>query len=254
MGSEMRTERRVSETAQLLDLYGASRDVAARDDLVAEHMPLVYWLCRRFFHSGERPEDLYQVGSVGLLKAVEKYNPAVGSNFRAFAIPLIVGEIKNYFRDHGWAVKVPRKLQRQRLTVARAVEVLNQQLGREPTIMEIVGATGFSEEEVYETFEVRNYGKPLSLDALHNGYDSSDLPTILDTLGKEDSQLEGLTDKIDVTNALHCLDTRERTIICLKFYDGLPQTEIAKRLGISQMHVSRLQRIALRKLKLVLLR
>ena len=239
-----------SETRQLLDLYQDPKNTNARDRLVADHLPLVRRLCLRFSRSGEPLEDLVQVGTIGLLKAIEKYDPDRGSSLIAFAVPLIVGEIKNYFRDHGWAVKVPRKLQRHRLLVEKAVASLSQILSRGPNIPEIVEATGLSEEEVYETFEVGKYGKPLSLDALHDGHAGEDGSSLLDTLGSEDPEFDKLTDKIDLANALRCLDKREKTIIYLKFYAGLPQTKIAEVMGVSQMQVSRLQRDALSKVKL----
>ena len=237
---------------QPLDLGRAPKGENSRDNLVVSHLPLVRRICRRFSHSGEPLEDLVQVGTVGLLKAIKKYDPDRGSAFAAFAIPVIVGEIKNYFRDHGWAVKVPRKVQRQKLMVERVVESLRQTLGRSPTIMEIVDATGFSEEEVYDTFEVVKCGKPLSLDAEYDWNGNKDASTLLDYLGGEDPRIQELIDRIDLIRLLKCLDQRERSIISLKFYSGLSQMEIAERLGISQMHVSRLQRNALSKLKLTL--
>ena len=236
----------------LLDLWRESEDLAARDRLVADHLPLVSRLCRRFAHLGERLEDLVQVGTIGLLKAINKYDPQRGNHFVAFAVPVIVGEIKNYFRDHGWAVKVPRKLQQRKLAVDRRVAGLTQELGRVPTVPEIGQATGFSTEEVYQTFEVERFGRPLSLDAEYNREDSQDPASILDYLGSEDPDLEGLADKMDLKVALGCVGPREQTILYLKYYSGLSQTAIAQRLGISQMHVSRLQRNALSKLKLSL--
>ena len=187
---------------------------------------------------------------MGLLKAIEKFEPERGTRFPSFAIPVIVGEIKNYFRDHGWAVKIPRKVQRQKLMVERAVENFTQRLGRSPTIPEIAEDTGLSEEEVLDTFEVEHYGKPLSLDAQYEWNGQGGGSTLLDYLGVEDPQFQDLADRIDIANSLQCLNERERAIIQLKFYSGLSQTEIAERLGISQMHVSRLQRNALGKLKL----
>lgn len=156
------------ETKQLLELYHRSRDKTAQKRLVKDHLALVRRLCNRFHHSGEPLEDLIQVGSIGLLKAIEKYDPSRGDNSVAFAVPETVGEVKNYFRDHGWAVKIPRKLQRQKAIVDRAIEVLSQRLGRSPTIPEIAQATGLSEEEVYDTFEVEKSGKPLSLEVKYD--------------------------------------------------------------------------------------
>ena len=189
------------------------------------------------------------MGTIGLLKAIKKFDPELGSSFISFAVPVVVGEIKNYFRDHGWAVKVPRKLQSQKMAVDRAVVGLTQNLGHTPTVPEIAEDTGFSIEEVAETFEVERFGKPLSLDAQYESDDSEDVSSILDYMGVPDPDLEGLADRVDLELALDGVDSREQVIIYLKFFSGLSQSAIAKRLGISQMHVSRLQRTALNKLK-----
>ena len=236
-----------------LDLQARdARDPCVRERLVLDHLPLVRRLCRRFYRSGEPQDDLMQVGTIGLLKATKKFDPELGSNFAAFAVPVIVGEIKNYFRDHGWAVKVPRKLQTQKLAVDRAVVALTQKLGHTPTVPEIAQDTGFSVEEVDETFEVERCGKPLSLDAPQEGDGREDSYCILDYLGNKDPDLEGLADRLDLEIAVGGIESRERTIIYLRFYAELSQSAISQRLGISQMHVSRLQRNALSKLKLVL--
>ena len=194
-------------------------------------------------------EDLVQVGSVGLLKAAAKFDPELGTNFAAYATPVIVGEIKNYFRDHGWAVKIPRKLQSQKLAVGTAVDILNQDLGRSPTIQEIGEATGFSEDEVYETFGVTALGRPVSLDAEYDSSEGDDTFTVLDYLGSVDPELEALPNRLDLARALGYLDEREKAIIYMYYYKGLSQTETAKKLALSQMHVSRLQRGALGKLE-----
>jgi len=224
-------------------------DEQEREHLITKHIGLVRRLCGRFRNSGEPMEDLIQVGSVGLLKAAAKYDPELGSIFAAYAIPVIVGEIKNYFRDHGWAVKIPRKLQRQKLAVARAVDMLNQTLKRSPTVKEMAEATGLSEDEVYQSFEVELYGRPVSLDTEYDSGDGDGTSTVLDYLGTVDPELEALPNRLDLTRALGCLDEREKAIIYLYYYKGLSQTEIAKKLALSQMHVSRLQRGALGKLE-----
>jgi len=224
-------------------------DEPERDRLVCSHLGLVRRVCGKFRYSGESFEDLVQIGSVGLLKAAAKYDPALGANFAAYAVPVIVGEIKNYFRDHGWAVKIPRKLQTQKLAVGRAVDRLNQELGRPPTIQEIAEAAGFSEDEVYQTFEVEVYGKPVSLDTEYDSGGSDDTSTVLDYMGNVDPDLETLPNRLDLSRALGYLDEREKAIIYLYYYKGLSQTEIAKKLALSQMHVSRLQRGALGKLE-----
>lgn len=220
-----------------------------REFLITKHMGLVRRLCGRFRNSGEPMEDLVQVGSVGLIKAVDKYDPELGHSFAAYAIPVIIGEIKNYFRDHGWAVRVPRKLQSNKLAVGRTADILNQQMGRSPTVLEIAEATGLSKEEVYQTFEVELYGRPVSLDKEYDSGESDDTSTVLDYVGSTDPELETLPDRLDLARALSCLDEREKSIVYMYYFNGLSQTEIAKKLGLSQMHVSRLQRGALGKLE-----
>ena len=143
--------------------------MGARDRLVEHHLPLVRRLCKRFRDCGEPLEDLIQIGTIGLIKAVEKFDPSRGFSFITYAVPVIVGEIKNFLRDHGWAVKVPRKLQKQKLMVQRAVETLTQTRGRSPTVQEIAEATDLTQEEIFGTFELVNYGRPLSLDEEYGG-------------------------------------------------------------------------------------
>ncbi len=226
-----------------------AKDPTTRDRMAREHLPLVTRLCERYRYSGVAMEDLVQVGSLGLLKAVDKFDPQRGTKLSTFAIPVIMGEIKNYFRDHGWAVKLPRKLQQQKLAVTKAVEELNQVVGRSPTISEIAAATGFSEDVVHDTFEAGRYGNVLSLEARRERSDSGDSTSAIDNIGSDDPTFDQLTDRIDLTNTLGCLSERETTIISLKFFSGLSQAEIGGRMGISQMHVSRLQRHALEKLR-----
>ena len=224
-------------------------DEQDRNDLVTRNLGLVRRLCGKYRNSGEPMEDLVQVGSIGLLKAAAKYDPELGSSFAAYAIPVIVGEIKNYFRDHGWAVKIPRKLQTQKLAVSRVVDSLCQDLARSPTIQEIAQATGFSENEVYQTFEVELYGKPVSLDNEYDSGQSDETSTVLDYIGNADPELEALPDRLDLDRALGYLEGREKDIIYMYYYQDLSQTEIAKKLALSQVHVSRLQRRALGKLE-----
>ena len=237
------------ETKELLALYRETQGPSVSERLVVDHLSLVKRLCWRFHSSGEPQEDLIQVGTISLIKAIKKFDPELGDSFISFAIPVIVGEIKNYFRDHGWAVKMPRKLQSQKLAVDRSAAGLIQRLGHTPTVPEIAEDTGLSIEEVSETFEMERFGKPLSLDNAYESDDSEDTTSILDYLGDPDPDLEGLADRVDLAAALEGVDSREQDIIYLKFYSGLSQSAIAQKLGISQMHVSRLQRSALNKLK-----
>ena len=249
-----RTGRHLQAEKQPSARSDRPEDVRTRDRLVNDHLGLVYRLCRRFVHSSEPLEDLAQVGTIGLLKAIKKFDSTRGISFTTYAVPVIVGEIKNHLRDHGWSVKVPRKLQRQKLAVQRAVDSLGQSLGRPPTIPEIAEATEFSEEEVFDTFEVVNYARPMSLDAEFTRNGGKDSTSLIDCVGSEDPQFDRLSDVMDLINTLGCLDNREKTVLYLKFYADLPQTEIGRRLGISQMHVSRVQRNALSKLRQDLVR
>ena len=153
------------------------------------------------------------MGSVGLLKAIDKFDSGRGTRFVTFAVPVILSEIRNYFRDHGWAVKIPRKLQQNRVKVERAVDDLSQFLGRSPKIAEIAEATGLSEEEVYDTFEVGNYGRLLSLEAQYEQNGVGEVSSILDYLEGDDSEIEELPEKIDLLETLGHLKERERTII-----------------------------------------
>ena len=240
---------RTEETLQLLQTYRESRSAAAREQLVAAHMALVRRLCRRFSPGRQTREALFQVGGIGLLKAINKFDPALGSSFVAFAIPEVLGEILNYFRDHGRSIKVPRRIQQNSLHVQRALDRVTQELGRWPTIPELAEATGLSPEEVYETFEMESSCRLRSLDA---GSDPDAPDQVRDPsslLGEDDKELDAFVERASLKVAMTALDYREALIITLKFFRGLSQSQIAQRMGISQMHVSRLQRNAVTKLR-----
>ena len=220
-----------------------------RESAVLDYQPLVKRLCRRFNGYGEPLDDLHQVGTIGLIKAIAKFDASRGNSFITYAVPVIVGEIKNYLRDNGWAVKMPRKLQSHRLAVQRAVGVLGHRLERAPTVSEISDETDLSHEQVMDTFGVENFGRPLSLNTEYRNRDGSSDSFLIDRVGSLDPEYETSIDKLDLDNSFRCLEKREKTIIYLKFYGGLTQMEIAGKLRISQMHVSRLQRRALGKLR-----
>ena len=220
-----------------------------RESAVLDYQPLVRRLCRRFSGFGEPLDDLLQVGTIGLIKAIAKFDASRGNTFITYAVPVIVGEIKNYLRDNGWAVKMPRKLQSHRLAVQRAVGSLGHRLSRAPTVPEITEETGLSHEQVMDTFGVENFGRPLSLQTEYKNGDGSSDSYLIDRVGSWDPEFEASIDKIDLDKSFGSLGKREKTIIYLKFYGGLTQMEIAGRMHISQMHVSRLQRRALGKLR-----
>lgn len=211
-------------------------DQAAREELVELYRPLAEYLARRFYGRGEPLEDLVQVASIGLLKAVDRFDPSREVKFSTYATATIVGELKRHFRDKGWALRVPRRLQESGLKVGRAVTDLAQTLGRSPTVREIGEVTGLSEEEVLEAMETVNAYTAASLDAPTDDEGA----TSLQKLGEDDPSFELVESWTTVAPALRELPSRERRILYLRFFRGLTQTQIADELGISQMHVSRL--------------
>ncbi|MBV8373618.1 MAG: SigB/SigF/SigG family RNA polymerase sigma factor [Candidatus Eremiobacteraeota bacterium] len=223
-----------------------------RDELVVAHLNLARFLAVKFANRGEPLDDLVQVGTVGLLKAIDRFDLERGVEFTTYATPTIVGEIKRYFRDKGWAVKVPRRLQELNLAVNRASDKLAIQLGRSPTVGELAEFLSAGEEEILEAQELGQAYNLLSLDSEVSGESDRKSQTLSDTVGVSDAGLELLEDRANLERAFSVLNGRERVIIYLRFYESISQTEIAKRLNVSQMHVSRLQAKALEKLRSVL--
>ncbi len=220
-----------------------------RNELVVAHLNLVRYLAVKFANRGEALDDLIQVGTVGLLKAIDRFDLERGVEFTTYATPTIVGEIKRYFRDKGWAVKVPRRLQELNLAVNRALEKLTVKLGHSPTVTELAQHLGASEEDVLEAQELGQAYNLLSLDTELNGDGDKKSQTLADYVGQNDAALDLLEDRANLERAFEILSGRERVILYLRFYESVSQTEIAKRLNVSQMHVSRLQQKALEKLR-----
>lgn len=219
----------------------------ARDRLVTLHLPLVEHLAKRFRNRGEPYDDLVQVATIGLIKAIDRYDPARGVEFSTYATPTIIGEIKRWFRDKGWAVRVPRRLQELRLSIGTATASLTQELGRSPTVGELAEQIGISEDEVLEGLESATAYSTLSLDAP----DSTDGegPAVLDNIGQEDDALLDVENREALKPLLSRLNERERRILMLRFFAGMTQSQIAEDVGISQMHVSRLLARTLAKLR-----
>jgi RNA polymerase sigma-B factor len=213
------------------------------------HENLVRYLAAKFAHRGEPIEDLVQVGMIGLIHAIDRYDAERGTKLSTFAVPTIVGEIKRHFRDKAWNLKVPRRLQELNLQVLRANELLAQQLGRAPTIAEIADHVGASEDEALEAMELGNAFGAVSLDAQLTPEGETASLTLGDTVGQQDETLENLQFYDDLKVAVESLDNREKMVIYLRFYEDLSQSEVAQRLRISQMHVSRLQAKALAQLR-----
>jgi RNA polymerase sigma-B factor len=234
-----------AEEVRSRELFQRLPDEGARAELVELYRPLAEYLARRFYGRGEPLEDLVQVGSIGLLKAIDRFDPGREVKFSTYATATIVGELKRHFRDKGWALRVPRRLQESGLKVGRAVTDLSQDLGRAPTVREIGGHTGLSQEEVLEAMETVHAYTTASLDAPTD----EEGATSLQKLGEEDETFELLDSWTSVAPAIRELPLRERRILYLRFFRGLTQTQIAQELKISQMHVSRLLSRTLRELR-----
>jgi RNA polymerase sigma-B factor len=237
------------EVCRLLEEYAAHRDPMVRDRLVDLNGDLVHYIARRFVHRGEPLEDIVQAGYVGLIKAIERFDPSRENRFNTFAIPTITGEIRRHFRDHCWAVRVPRRLQEACARAKRAAEQLFQELGRQPSVSEIAEHVGLEPDQVLEALEVSPARYPLSLDATLRGRNDEEGLELGECLGQVDENLEQVETKALLEQAMAHLTPREREIMTMRFFDELPQTEVAKRLGISQMQVSRLQRAALERMR-----
>jgi RNA polymerase sigma-B factor len=230
----------------LLRRYHEEGDLAARQQLIEQYLSLVRSLARRYSYRGEQLEDLVQIGCIGLIKAIDRFDLDRGVELTTYATPNIIGEIKRHFRDKGWAVRVPRGLQELNVQLSKLVEELTVQLGRSPTIAELAKAAGVEEEEVLEALESGRAYSSLSLSA---GVGDDDELDPLESLGTEEHQYEVSEDRAVLAPGFRVLDDRERRILHLRFFDGLTQSQIAQQVGISQMHVSRLIRRALEKIR-----
>jgi RNA polymerase sigma-B factor len=215
----------------------APERAARRDELVRLHMPIVEYVARRFYGRGEPMNDLVQVGSIGLINALDRFDPGRGLEFTSYATPTIIGEIKRYFRDKGWMVRVPRRLQEVRSAMGPATADLNQQLGRSPTVAELAARIGATDDEVVEALESGNAYSPASIEAQT---DPASGWSLADTLGFDDAGIEQIEYRESLKPLLASLGERERTILVLRFFHNRTQSQIAEEIGLSQMHVSRL--------------
>ena len=232
----------------LLRRYHEDGDLQAREQLIEQYMSLVRSLARRYSYRGEQLEDLVQIGAIGLIKAIDRFDLERGVELTTYATPNIIGEIKRHFRDKGWSVRVPRGLQELNVQLSRLVEQLTVQLSRSPTIPELAKAAGVEEEQVLEALESGRAYTSLSLSVGGGGGDDDDLDP-LESLGTEEHQYEVSEDRAVLAPGFKALDERERKILQLRFFDGLTQSQIAQQVGISQMHVSRLIRRSLEKIR-----
>src|SRR5215203_2889040 len=248
-GSRWRRCRMPGNDRELLRRYHEQGDVAARQQLIEQYMSLVRSLARRYSYRGEQLEDLVQIGAIGLIKAIDRFDLDRGVELTTYATPNIIGEIKRHFRDKGWSVRVPRGLQELNVQLSRLIEQLTVQLGRSPTIPELAKAAGVEEEEVLEALESGRAYSSLSLSTGGGGGDDDDELDPLESLGEEEHEYQVSEDRVVLEPGFKVLDERERMILHLRFFKGLTQSQIAQQIGISQMHVSRLIRRSLEKIR-----
>ena len=233
---------------ELLRRYHEQGDVAAREQLIEQYMSLVRSLARRYSYRGEQLEDLVQIGAIGLIKAIDRFDVDRGVELTTYATPNIIGEIKRHFRDRGWSVRVPRGLQELNIQLSRLLEELTVQLSRSPTIAELAKAAEVTDEEVLEALESGRAYSSLSLSVGASQDEEGELDP-LESLGTEEPRYALTEDLAVLAPGFRVLDERERQILHLRFFEGLTQSQIAQQVGISQMHVSRLIRRSLEKIR-----
>lgn len=236
------------KTRELFRRFKEEGDMDAREKLVMSHLNLVRFIANKFKNRGEPIDDLIQVGYLGLLKAIDRFDPSRGLEFTTFATPTIMGEIKRHFRDKGWSVRVSRRLQELSAKVNQATDTLTSQLQRSPTIAEIADYLDATVDEVLEAMESSSAYSSVSLEA-PSGADDDDTPSVIDRYATEDSDLAFTDDRIIIEEALASFSPRERDVIEMRFLKGMTQIEIAEKLGISQVQVSRLLRRTLKKIQ-----
>ena len=235
-------------TRELFRRFKEQGDAEARDQLIVNHINLVRFLASKFKNRGESLEDLIQVGTIGLIKAIDRFDPERGLEFTTYATPTIMGEIKRHFRDKGWSVRVPRRLQELSAKVNQASDELTNQLQRSPSVAEIAEHLGTSVDEVLEAMESSSAYSSVPLEG-GGGGEEDETPSIIDHYATEDPDLAASDDRIVLEQAIADFSPREQEVVRMRFDEGLTQVEIAERLGISQVQVSRLLRRTLRRIQ-----
>jgi RNA polymerase sigma-B factor len=242
-----RMARPSTPESELWERLSSERDPAAREELLEMYQPVARRMAARYAGVSEPFDDLLQVASLGLLQAIDRFDPGRGTPFIGFAKPTILGELKRYFRDRVWTVRVPRSIHDMMARVEKATEALELELRRPPSVGELATELGVESAEVLEALEANHNRRPLSLDAPRVGSDEDDSPP--EWVGEQELGYERVEDRIMLENVLPALGERERQILKLRFVDEMPQSRIAERLGCSQMQVSRLLRRALQQLR-----
>ena len=232
-------------TRELFRRYKQEGDTEARDQLIVSHINLVRYLASKFKNRGESLEDLVQVGTIGLIKAIDRFDPERGLEFTTYATPTVMGEIKRHFRDKGWSVRVPRRLQELSAKINVATDELTNALQRSPSVAEIAEHVGASVDEVLEAIESSAAYSSVPLEGGGSGEDDES-PAVIDHYATEDADLAASDDRMVLEQAIADFSPRERDVIRMRFVEGLTQVEIAERLGVSQVQVSRLLRRTLR--------
>ncbi len=246
---ELTRQRSAELFVELRDETGSETTQAtARDALVHLHLPLVEHCARRFRNRGEPYEDLVQVGTIGLLKSIDRFDTERGVEFSTYATPTIIGEIKRYFRDKGWAIRVPRRLQELRMQISATTAELTQKLGRSPTPRELAEAIGCTVDDIVEGMESSNAYSTLSLDATDDAAEGGG-SSMLDAIGVDDEGLENVEIRESIKPLIEQLPPREKRILLLRFFKNMTQSQIAEEIGVSQMHVSRLLNRTLEQLR-----
>src|SRR5918999_498474 len=241
---------RADEDRRLLVRYHREGDRSAREELVERLLPLARRMARRYRRSDEPLDDLVQVATLGLIKAIDRFDPARETAFSSYAVPTMLGELKRYFRDNGWAVHVPRGMQERVMQVDNAVKDLSRRLGRSPSVAEIGDTLDLSQELVLEAMEAASAYDAVSLESYRFG-DEGDGETYAESIGVDDERFELVEYSATIAPTLEALPPRDRVVLHLRFVEDLTQAEIAERVGVSQMHVSRLIRRALERLRTV---
>ena len=245
---ETASEERAKETRRLFVRYQQHEDEAARDELIERFLPLARQLARRYQRVNEPLDDLAQVASIGLVKAVDRFDVERGVAFSSYAVPTILGELKRYFRDSGWAVHVPRGIQERAMQVDRAVKELNGRMRRSPSVDEVAKHVNAPVEDVLAAMEAGQAYDAVSLDARRSTGDS-DSDTFADSLGEEDDRFDLIEYGATIAPTLKALPKRDQLVLHLRFAEDMTQSQIAERIGVSQMQVSRLIRRALARLR-----
>ena len=235
-------------TRELFRQYKATGDPEVRDQLIVSHLNLVRFLASKFKNRGEPLDDLIQVGTIGLIKAIDRFDPSRGLEFTTYATPTILGEIKRHFRDKGWSVRVPRRLQELSAKVNQANDELTNELSRSPSVEEIAKRVGASVDDVLEAMESSSAYSSVPLEG-GGSSDDDDAPSVIDHYATEDESLAASDDRIVLEDAIRDFSPREKDVIRMRFFEGMTQVEIAERLGISQVQVSRLLRRTLRRVQ-----